>query len=145
MNQRRVKAYDAVVPIIQEVIEEVFGMSFGTLIDDAYQRATGFDMNTKNLWRYRSIHAQSVKIFLCKMAKDKLGKPAFQVGQLENQTRVYVGAIWAIAEAPLCLQGVTRTLRNLAVATGREKPPSITLQVREEYREVQNYLHVYLQ
>jgi hypothetical protein len=49
---------------------------------------------------------------LNKLAYKKFGSDAFKGDTINDQRRIYLGAIWLVAEAPLCLQGTARKTRE---------------------------------
>jgi hypothetical protein len=45
---------------------------------------------------------------LGKVSIQKFGSDAFKGDTINDQRQIYLGAIWLVAEAPLCLQGTAR-------------------------------------
>jgi hypothetical protein len=108
----RIPPHDQVTPLITKTILEMTGIDFGRLIDDAYIIGGGIDVNSHSLWNYRTIHALCVKKYLATLAYKKFGSEGFMGDNIDAQRWVYLGAIWLVAEAPLCLQGTTRKTRE---------------------------------
>jgi hypothetical protein len=102
----KIPPHDMVAPLITETITEMTGINFRKMIDDAYIVGGGIDINSHSLWNYRTIHALwCVKKHLAKLAYRKFGSDAFKGDTIDDQRQIYLGAIWLVAEAPLCLQG----------------------------------------
>jgi hypothetical protein len=108
----KIPPHDWVTPLIIETILKMTGTNFGRLIDDAYIIGGGIDVNSHSLWNYQTIHALCVKKYLASLAYKKFGSEGFKGNSIDARRRVYLGAIWLVAEAPLCLQGTTRKTRE---------------------------------
>jgi hypothetical protein len=108
----KIPPHDWITPLIIETISEMTEIDFGRLLDDAYIIGGGIDVNSHSLWNYQTIHALCVKKYLASLAYKKFGSEGFKGNSIDAQRRVYLGAIWLLAEAPLCLQGTAQKTRE---------------------------------
>jgi hypothetical protein len=108
----KIPPHDMVTPLITKIITEMTGINFGKMIDDVYIVGGGIEINSQSLWNYQTIHALCVKKHLAKLAYRKFGSDAFKGNTIDGQQRIYLGAIWLVAEAPLYLQGKARKTRE---------------------------------
>ena len=109
-----VKPYDGMLKMIAGVISKLTGQEFtDEILDECYSLGAGIDLNSNTLWQYRSGHSLAVKKTLGEGFVDDNGLEAYEAGNITKERRIQLGAVWLIAEAPLCLQGTAKRMRAL--------------------------------
>ena len=82
-------------------------------MDCAYLYGAGVDLNWDNLWRYRTIQAQTAHGYLQDYYVDLHGKAKFLKHPLPSIAQDFVIVSWAIAHFPLFIQKGLMEIRRL--------------------------------